>query len=105
MRFEHFPGVENPANVLTKPLPWISLKIFVEPFLLWKGDTVDAPLGTSNPEGSDTGPRLRVPQEPSSHGCDSTQAGGHVFPAILCGNQCAVLYDTIPTDFEFLHGV
>ena len=30
VQFEHIPGVENPANVLTKPLPWFSLKVFVE---------------------------------------------------------------------------
>ena len=45
MRFEHIPGTENPADILTKPLPWFSLKVFVEPLLLWKGDTVEPPSG------------------------------------------------------------
>ena len=35
VRFEHIPGTENPVNILTKPLPWFSLKVFVEPLLLW----------------------------------------------------------------------
>ena len=41
VRFEHIPGTENPADILTKPSPWFSLKVFVEPLLLWKGDTVE----------------------------------------------------------------
>ena len=63
LRFEHIPGTEYPANVLTKPLPWFGLKVFVEPLLLWKGDTVDAPLGASNPEESDAGLGSTVPGE------------------------------------------
>ena len=55
--------MENPADILTKPLPWFSLKIFVKPMLPWKGDTVDTPSGTSNPEGSDAGLDLTVPGE------------------------------------------
>ena len=51
VRFEHILGTENPANVLTKPLPWFSLKVFVKLLLLWKGDTIDAPSGTSDLEG------------------------------------------------------
>ena len=27
VRFEHIPGTENPADILTKPLPWFSLKV------------------------------------------------------------------------------
>ena len=30
--------------------------------------------------------------------------GIHV-PVALCGNQCAVLFDVMPTDNKFLHGV
>ena len=101
LHFEHIPGTENPANILTKLLPWFSLKIFVKPLLLWKGDMVDAPTGTSNPEGSDAGLGSKVPPEPPSRGCDSAQVGGHAIPAILCGNQYAVLYDAMPTDSEF----
>ena len=58
MRFEHIPGTENPADILTKPLPWYTMKAFVEPLLLWKGDTLNAPSGSSIPEGSDTSPGL-----------------------------------------------
>ena len=104
VRFENIPGTENPANILTKPLPWFSSKVFVKPLLLWKGDTVDAPLGTSNPEGSDAGPGLTVLDEQLSYGRDSANVSGHAIPAILCGNQYAVLYDTMPTDNAFLHG-
>ena len=102
VQFEHISGKENPANILTKPLPWFSLKVFVEPLLLWKGNTVDAPSGTSNPEGSDTGPGERVPGEPPSHGRDSANVSGHAIPAMLYGNQYAVLFDTEPTEIEVL---
>ena len=102
VRFEHIPGTENPADILTKPLPWFSLKVFVEPLLLWKGDTVDSPLGTSNPEGSDAGPGERVPGEPLSHGRDSANVSGHAIPAMLCGIQYAALFDTEPTENEVL---
>ena len=105
MRFEHIPGAENPADILTKPLPWFVLRVFVEPLLLWKGDTVDALLGTSNPDGSDAGLGERVPGEPPSHGRDSANVSGHAIPAILCGNQYKVLCDAMPTDNEFLRGV
>ena len=104
MRFEHIPGMENPANVFTKPLPWFRLKTFVEPLLLWKGDTVDAPSGTSNPEGSDADPGLTVLGEQLSHGRDLANMSGHAIPAVPCGNQYAVLCDTMPTDNGFLHG-
>ena len=83
VHFEHIPGAENPADILTKPLPWFSLKVFVEPFLLWKGDTVDAPLGTSNPEGSDAGPGSTVLEEQLSHGLDSSNMSGHAIQAVL----------------------
>ncbi len=36
LRFEHLPGTENPADILTKPLAWYMLHVFVEPLLLWK---------------------------------------------------------------------
>ena len=100
LRFEHILGTENPSNILTKPLPWFSLKIFVKPLLQWKGKTFDAPLGTSNPEESDAGPGLRTPQEPSSHGRDSTRVGGHTIPVIqllqsVCSTCRNILY-TVP---------
>ena len=105
VHFEHIPGTENPADILMKPLPWFSLKIFVEPLLLWKGDTVDAPSGTSNPEGSDAGPGSTVPDEQLSHGHDSANVSGHAVPAVPHGNQFAALFDAEPADNEFLHGV
>ena len=58
VRFEHIPGTEKTADILTKPLPWHMMKTFVEPLLLWKGNTLDAPSGSSIPEGSDTSPGL-----------------------------------------------
>ena len=99
--FEHILGTENPANVLMKPLPWVSLKIFVEPLLQWKGNTVDVPLGASHPEGNDVGPGCTVPEGQLSHEQDSAHAIGHTVPTILCGNQCAVLHDMMPTDIQF----
>ena len=52
--FEHIPGTENPADILTKPLPWFKLKLVVEPLLMWKGDpTGYSPSVRSDPEGSD----------------------------------------------------
>ena len=56
LRFEHIPGTQNPSDILTKPLAWSVLRQYVEPMLLWKGDTADAPSGSSNPEGSDANP-------------------------------------------------
>ena len=103
--FEHIPGTENPANGLTKPLPWFSLKIFVEQLLLWKGNTVDAPLGTSDLEGSDASPGLTVPDEQPSHEQDLANVIGPIIPAILCGNQHTALHDMMPTNNEFLHSV
>ena len=99
--FEHIPGTENPDNILTKPLPWFSLKVFVEPLLPWKGDMVDAPSGTFNPEGSDAGLGLTVPDEQLSHGHDSANMSVQAIPAILYGNQYTVLCDTMPTDNGF----
>ena len=104
VHFEHIPGTENPANILTKPLPWFNLKVFVEPLLLWKGDTVDDPSGTSNLEGSDAGLGLTVLDDQLSHGRDSANVSGHAIPAILHDNQCTVLHNTMPADNEFLHG-
>ena len=105
LRFEHIPGTENPADILTKPLPWFTLKIFVEPLLLWKGDTLETPSGNVNPEGSDANPGS-VPSESVSHERGSRDRNGHddgngqagfQVPAVLYGNQYAVLYDTEST--------
>ena len=52
--FEHIPATTNPTDVLTEPLLQFSLKTFVEPLLMWKGDTVDATPGDPDMKGSDT---------------------------------------------------
>ena len=51
---------------------------------------------------NDTGPGERVPGELPSHGCDSVNVSGHTIPAMLCGNQCVVLFDMEPTEIEVL---
>ena len=53
----------------------------------------------------DVGPGLTVPDEQLSQEQDLAHVIGHAILAILHGNQCAVLHDTMPTDIEFLHGV
>jgi hypothetical protein len=55
IRFEHIPGTENPADILTKSLPHHKARVFVEPFLFWKGDTMieDDDTSQAKPEGSD----------------------------------------------------
>ena len=95
VRFEHIPGTENPADILTKPLPWYTMKTFVEPVLMWKGDTVDAPSGNANPEGSDADPGLN--ESPVAEAARparpfTSQAGDNV-PALLWNNQYAALYE------------
>ena len=37
--FEYLPSTQNPSDVLTKNLPWAKACVFIEPFLLWKGET------------------------------------------------------------------
>ena len=73
LRFEHIPGTENPSDILTKPLAWFQMKVFVEPLLLWKGDTSEIPSAES-PEGSDTSPGQST-RESVNHGRDSTDGG------------------------------
>ena len=41
VRFEHIPGTENPADILTKALPHTVARKYVEPMFFWKGDTKD----------------------------------------------------------------
>ena len=57
LRFEHIPGAENLADIFTKPLPWANLRIFVEPLLFWKGDTMATRATGTSTEGSVAGPR------------------------------------------------
>ena len=59
--------MENALDIMTKPLAWANLRVFVEPLLLWKGDTVDAPSGSSNPEGSVAHPGREQSRIVSSH--------------------------------------
>ena len=67
--------------MLTKPLPWFALCVFLEPFLLWKGDTMETgasrPAGSgTNPEGNDVDPGLAQDQdlsEMATNGHDSNQ--------------------------------
>ena len=48
------------------------------------------------------GPGSTVPEEQLSHGRDSSNMSGHAIPAMLCGDQYAVLFDTEPTEDEIL---
>ena len=71
------------------------MKTFVEPVLMWKGDTVDAPSGNANPEGSDADPGLN--ESPVADAARparpfTSQAGDGV-PALLWNNQYAALYE------------
>ena len=52
---------------------------------------------------NDAGLGLTVLDEQLSHGRDLANVSGHAIPAVLCGNQYAVLYDAMPADNEFLH--
>ena len=55
LRFEHLPGAQNPADILTKPLPHYKARVFVDPLLFWKGETliVESSPSAAKPEGSD----------------------------------------------------
>ena len=57
-----------------------------------------------NPTTVDAGPGSTVPEEHLSHGRDSSNMSGHAIPAMLCGNQYAVLFDAEPTELEDLDG-
>ena len=52
MHFIHIDGKENPADVMTKFLPWATARAFIEPLLLWKGNTLDFKFAPHE-EGSD----------------------------------------------------
>ncbi len=100
LRFEHIPGTENASDILTKPLAWFMMRVFVEPLLLWRGDTADIP-SAPNPEGSDTSPGHGT-RDCSDHGRDSTGGGasevtrqsepaGTPARSVLWNNQYAAL--------------
>ena len=52
LRFEHIPGTQNPADVLTKALAWYQMRVHIEPLLFWKGDTLVSGPEQVDPEGS-----------------------------------------------------
>ena len=52
----------------------------------------------------DTGPGMEVPGDSTSQGRNSVNVSGHAIPAVLYGNQYAVLFDTEPTELEDLDG-
>ena len=104
--------MENAGDILTKPLPWYKMKIFVEPLLLWKGDTNNAPVPSEVPEGSNTlaqrsgtepvtGAEVRPDVGTPTNGlvvrnAHAVHEWGHFdedVPPELYGNQYAVLYD------------
>jgi hypothetical protein len=117
LRFEHIAGTENPADILTKPLAWHMMRVFVEPLLMWKGDTLDAPSGSPNPEGSNaaetpiTSPSPGLPEsnpgnprgvstDPGTNANSGQSSivragnpGAHVVSGVLWNNQYAALAD------------
>ena len=104
-RFEWMDGKENPADVMTKPLPWHAMREFVEPLLMWKGETLDTPSGETAgpiPEGSNNGPssglsreRERGRREQRSVDARHTIERDGETPIfnLLWNNQCAALAD------------
>ena len=56
--FEYLPSMQNPSDVLTKNLPWAKARVFIEPFLFWKGDTTS---GTTHPQDD----LVRAPDGPT----------------------------------------
>ena len=61
-------------------------------------------VGNGSMRASDAGPGMEVPGDSTSQGRDSTNVSGHAIPAVLYGNQYAVLFDTEPTELEDLDG-
>jgi hypothetical protein len=49
LHFCHIPGNQNPADVLTKFLPWATSWPLIEPILFWKGET-DNSASDYNPQ-------------------------------------------------------
>jgi hypothetical protein len=99
LRFEHIPGTENPADILTKSLQWFKMKIFVEPLLMWKGDVGDVPSGSHNPEGSDANPGHGQTRESMNQDLNVTEpnpdgngSASMSIPIVLMNNQYAVLW-------------
>ena len=40
VHFKHISTNDNPANTLTKPLPWHKAHTHIKPLLFWKGGTL-----------------------------------------------------------------
>ena len=74
------------------------MRVFVEPLLLWKGDTAAAPSGTQFTEGSITRPRAGVPDGvPSARDSarNETQVVDHAglsIPVEIRNNPFSALY-------------
>ena len=49
MHYGHIPGYQNPADVLTKFLPWTTSRPLIEPILFWKGEN-DKSASTDHPQ-------------------------------------------------------
>jgi hypothetical protein len=47
--FLHIPGIQNPADVLTKFLPYATMWPLIEPILFWKGETKVKPISAFTP--------------------------------------------------------
>ena len=47
IHFEHISTDQNPADILTKSLPWHKACVHVEPLLFWKGETSTDDVPTS----------------------------------------------------------
>ncbi len=105
LRFEHLPGTENPADIMTKSLPWFKMKVFVEPMLFWKGDTTEVPSRDDIPEGSVTSPGhdgardsiIRDPAGETPNRGPASDGTGQVNPGVQTygfprGNRCAALF-------------
>ena len=52
VHFEHIWSGDNPADILTKYLPWHKACVHVKPLLFWKGETSTGPSMAPS-EGSD----------------------------------------------------
>jgi hypothetical protein len=53
IEFLHIPGIQNPADILTKFLPYTTMWPLIEPILFWKGDTgAHTPRSPSTPQVS-----------------------------------------------------
>ena len=94
--FEHIPGTANPADILMKPLPWATMREYVEPLLFWKGE-MNVPSGSQNPEGSDMNP-VRDYTRDLSLVADGGHGGNPPVMLRLWNNRYAVLVDVDDDD-------